>query len=123
MFFFCPSLTRLAVPALLALLSTGCSEVKVWPFDSSSTASRSGAPANATEYQCDGGKRFYVRMLDNGSIAWVILPDREVGLSKSTSGSGTRYTNGIAVLDISNAGTTLNDGPKIAYSGCKTTGK
>lgn len=118
MFRVCSTFTRLAAPALLALLSTGCSEVKVWPFDSS-TASRSGAPANATEYQCNGGKRFYVRMMDNGSTAWVILPDREVGLSKSPTGSGTRYTNSIAVLEINSTETTLNDGPKISFSGCK----
>jgi membrane-bound inhibitor of C-type lysozyme len=81
-------------------------------------------PENSTEYQCAGGKHFFVRMLDKGNAAWLIYPEREVNLDKMTGGTGTRYSNGVAVLEINGAEATLNDGPGIAYTGCKVpTGK
>lgn len=113
----------------LALLTTslllpGCSSVKVWPFDDSNTAStQKRGPANATEYQCSMGKRFYVRQVENGNSVWLIYSDREVALNKSTSGSDTRYSNGVAVLVIAGNEATLTDGPTINYSGCKAAGK
>lgn len=77
-------------------------------------------PENATEYQCDKNKRFYVRMQDKGNAVWLIYPNREVNLDKVTGGADTRYSNGIAVLDINGTDATLTDGPDIAYTGCKT---
>lgn len=111
----------LLAPVVPALLLSGCSSVKVWPFEGDKTAGRQTGPANATEYQCAGGKRFYVRYLDNGATAWLIYPDREVGLAKAAS--GTRYSNGVAVLEFSGSEATLTDPPAIAYSGCKAVGK
>lgn len=117
--------TALLIPVglLLALLS-GCSSVSALnPFSSDKPQSQSGAPANATEFQCDAGKKFYVRLMDNGSTAWLIYPEREFGLNKATGGTGTRYTNGIATLNINGNEATLDDGPAIAYKGCKAVGK
>ena len=111
------------LPAAGLLLLSGCSSVKVWPFDESQPANRSSAPANATEYQCNAGKRFYVRYLDNGTSAWLIYLSREVRLTKDASASGTRYTNGVAVLTISDGAATLTDGPAISYGGCKAASK
>lgn len=113
----------LSVAALTVLSLAGCSSVKVWPFDDkdNSASSQKRGPANATEYQCAAGKRFYLRNLDNNGV-WLIYPDREVALSKASSGN--RYTNGIATLDLSAPEATLVDGPTINYSGCKaSTGK
>lgn len=103
-------------PVGLALLLPGCGGGKLWPFDGDGATTSSRKPANATEYQCDGGKRFYVRMMDNGATAWLILPDREVALAKASSGS--RYSNGIAVLEINGSEAALADGT-VTYSGCK----
>lgn len=109
----------LSLATLTALGLSACSSVKVWPFDDkgSSASPQKRGPANATEYQCAAGKRFYVRTVDNGNGVWLIYPDREVALSKASSGN--RYTNGIATLDLSNPEATLIDGPTINYSGCK----
>lgn len=115
---------RSTLPALLGvLLLAGCggmdSVKKVWPFDGeSSGGGQVRGPANATQYLCDGNKNFYVRMLDNGATAWVIYPNREVGLSRSGD-TGTRYTNGVATLDLASTGAKLSDGPDINFSGCK----
>jgi membrane-bound inhibitor of C-type lysozyme len=94
---------------------------KVWPFGDESSPSQPKRLANTTEYQCEGGKRFHVRYADNGNIAWLIYPDREVSLAKDSS--ATRYTNGIAVLEINGTEASLKDGPAVAYTGCKASGK
>lgn len=106
------------------LLLAGCGgmdSVKVWPFGEKSGGGQVHAPENATLYTCAGGKSFYVRMLDNGATAWLIYPNREVGLRRSGD-SGARYGNGIATLDLSGAEGTLSDGPGINYTGCKAAG-
>lgn len=115
---------RTSLLTVLALTATGCNTLNdMIPSWSGAPAEHSRTPANATEYQCAGGKRFYVRLIDNGASAWLIYPDREVALTKS-SGGATRYSNGVAILDISGAEASLTDGPGITYSGCKaTTGK
>lgn len=117
--------TTIQAPAcLMLLLAAGCSSVsvdKLWPFDGKSSPAQARTIANATEYQCSGGKHFYVRYMDNGATAWLIYPDREVSLAKAATGS--RYSNGVAVLEINGNETTLNDGGAIAYTGCKAAGK
>lgn len=107
---------------VLALTLSACGGVRVWPFDGKSSTPEVRTPENSTAYQCNGGKRFYVRLIDNGAAAWVIYPDREVSLPKM-SGAGTRYSNGVALLDMSGAEVTLADGTAISYTGCKVAGK
>lgn len=116
---------RQALPALafLALLLPGCGSVSLWPFGGDNDQGRTRAPSDATEYQCAGGKRFYVRNLDNGGAAWIIFPDREFRLDKAVSAAGTRYSNGITTLDINGNEATLADGPAIAFAGCKAAAK
>lgn len=111
--------------AMLAL--TGCSSLsvdKVWPFGKEEGPGQPKRLANAVEYQCDGGKRFHVRMANGGDIAWVIYSDREVALSKE--GASNRYTNGLAVLEITGIEAVLKEGDSAAqqsYTGCKAAGK
>ena len=109
------------LPALagVSLLLAACGSVNLWPFGDGKQAERSRTPAHATEYQCNGGKRFYVRYLDSGGAAWVIFPEREFRLDKVASASGIRYSNGIALLDTNGDEASLRDGPTIAFTGCK----
>lgn len=113
-------LTRSVISATLcsSLLLAGCSGMSVWPFDDKKSQGPKSL-ANAVEYQCEGGKRFHVRFTDNASTAWLIYNDREVALSRSTANSDASYTNGVAVLTLSDKETTLMDGPAIAYRGCQ----
>jgi len=109
----------LAAVSLLA----GCGEIKVkqfWPFGSDTVQERSRTPANATEYQCAGGKRFYVRTLDGGAAVWLILPERELRLDKLGAESGTSYGKGSTVLEINGSEASLKDGAAVTFSGCKT---
>lgn len=113
--------TCLIFIGLLPLIAS-CSSINLWPFGESKPPSASRGPENATEYRCDAGKSFYVRFLDAGKSAWVILPDRQVRLDKVSAESGERYTNGIAVLHVDASGAVLNDGPNIAFTACKSGG-
>lgn len=107
------------------LLLAGCGDINVRkyiPFTGDAPQERSRTPANATEYQCNAGKRFYVRTLDGGAAVWLILPEREVRLNKLGAGTDMRYSNGIAVLEISGNSATLTDGAAAAFTGCKAGG-
>lgn len=112
---------RAALPALTCILFllTGCSSVNLWPFGSERNPDQALVPANATEFQCAGGRRFYVRYLDDGGAAWIIFPDREFRLDKVASGDGNRYSNGIDTLEVHDNGTTLTETSGASFSGCK----
>lgn len=115
--------TTIAGLAGISLLLAGCGEINVKkyiPFGSDTVQERSRTPANATEYQCAAGKRFFVRTLDGGAAVWLILAEREVRLDRL--GASSRYSNGIAVLEINGNEATLTDGAAAAFSGCKAAG-
>lgn len=102
----------------LVVLLPSCSSVGISNPFGSGTNEQSRTPQNATAYICEGNKQFYVRMQNNGNDAWLIYPDHEVNLTKASDGNN-RFTSGVITLVINGAETTLNDGEKIAYSGCK----
>lgn len=109
--------------ACIPLLLAGCGEMNVkkyLPFGGDAVQERSRTPANATEYQCAAGKRFYVRTLEGGAAVWLILPERELRLDKREAESGLRYGNGIALLEINGSDATLKDGATVSFAGCKT---
>jgi membrane-bound inhibitor of C-type lysozyme len=108
---------------VLALALAGCSATEA--FFGLKEQERSRAPVNATEYRCDAGKGFYLRMLDDGASAWVILPEREFRLDKAdkaAGASGSRYASRVATLELNGNEARLTDEPDIAYTGCKVPG-
>jgi membrane-bound inhibitor of C-type lysozyme len=117
-------ITRIAALAGATLLLSACSSINVnlWPFGGGKEQDPSRTPPGATAYTCEGGTRLFVRYLDNGAAAWVILPEREFRLNKATSASGTRYSNGNATLDVNDDGATLSDGAVVTHAGCKASG-
>ena len=117
-------ITPAAALTCATLMLSACSSMNVnlWPFGGGQEQDPSRTPAGATAYQCEGGKRLFVRYLDNGAAAWVILPDREFRLNKATAGAGTSYSNGSAMLDIKDGGATLSDGATVTHAGCKASG-
>jgi membrane-bound inhibitor of C-type lysozyme len=110
--------------ACVSLLTSGCggAKIDIWPFSGASEQERSRTPTNALAYQCEGGKRLYVRYLENGSGAWVILPEREFRLDKAVSASGARYSNGGSTLEVKDNEAVLSDGAAITHAGCKVAG-
>lgn len=117
----------LLVCALLSACSTvkdltnvDLSNMKVWPFGGSADAPRVYQPVNSVPYMCEGNKKFFVRMLDKGASAWLILPDREVLLAQS--GASKVYTNGISKLDLTTEDVTLDVNETTRYVACKANG-
>jgi len=115
---------RIACNAVLAsaiLVLSGCGSVSLnlWPFEGDKEQDVSRTPPGASAYACEGGKHLYVRYLDNGAAAWVILPEREFRLNKTAAAAGSRYGNGSTTLDIQEGVATLADGATVTHSGCK----
>jgi membrane-bound inhibitor of C-type lysozyme len=117
-------ISRAAALAGATLALSACSSVNldVLTFGGIKEQDTSRAPVGATAYQCEGGKRLFVRYLDNGAAAWVILPEREFRLNKAASGSGNRYSNGSATLDLKDNVATLSDGDAVTHADCKASG-
>ena len=113
-------LAKLLIGATVMTAVSACSTVKIPNPFSSETKALGNAPVNATAYVCEGNKHFYVRMLNNGNDAWLIYPDHEVNLNKTSDG---RYTSGVITLIVNGAETSLDDGEKIAYKMCKAQAK
>jgi membrane-bound inhibitor of C-type lysozyme len=119
-----PGITRAATLACAALALSACGSVNVnlWPFGGGGEHNLSRTPPGASAYQCDEGKRLYVRFLDNGAAAWVILPEREFRLNKAPSDGGTRYSNGSATLELKDGAATLTVGAAVSHADCKASG-
>ncbi len=113
-------IARAAALACASLMLSACSSVSLWPFGATPEQDPTRAPAGATTYKCDGGKHFFVRYLDNGAAAWVILPDRQFRLNKAASGSS--YSNGSDTLELKDGMAALSDGAGVTYANCKATG-
>ena len=111
---------KLLISAAMLTLVSACSTIKIPNPFSSDAKALGNAPVNATGYLCEGNKRFYVRMLNNGNDAWLIYPDHEVNLNKTSDG---RYTSGVITLIINATEASLDDGEKIAYKACKAQAK
>lgn len=101
------------------LTNVDLANMKVWPFGNAD-APRVYQPANSVPYMCEGNKKFFVRMLDNGASAWLILPDREVSLAQR--GTSKVYTNGISQLDLSSDDVSLVVNEATKYVACKANG-
>lgn len=103
------------VVGLLATLSA-CGGFSLWPFGGGEGDVRHSGPAGSTPYLCDKGRKFYVKQVDAGKAAWLILPDREILLNKTDSGA---YSNSITTLLLEGEGAKLDDGYKHDYNDCK----
>lgn len=103
---------------VLGATVSSCSSVEVWPFGEDSEE-RSTAPANAVEYRCAEGKKFYLRNIEKGNAVWLILSDREVALTKREAEGGDTYSNGVSTLTIKDGVARLEESPTSLYADCK----
>ncbi len=104
--------------ALTCIVLSACSMVAPFKIFKSESKEISKNPENATEYICEGNKRFFVRMLNKGADAWLIFPDHEVNLAQSSTDKN-RYVTGAITLVLAGDQTTLTDGDVLSYTACK----
>mgnify|MGYP003576665910 FL=1 len=106
--------TRALFLATLIAFVQGCSGW--WPFGSSG-GEGNRVPPGAMDFACADGKRLFVRLLDNGKAAWVILPDREFRLDQS--GASERYSNGTSTLSLTGDSASLDIEGSRQFADCK----
>jgi membrane-bound inhibitor of C-type lysozyme len=111
-------LQQLVLLPVFAVMLSACSSIGISNPFRGETSEHSPYPKDTVEYVCDGNKHFHVRMLNQGQDAWLIYPDHEVNLPRS-SDDNRRYGSGVISLLLNGDATTLNDGEKIAYTNCK----
>ena len=112
---------KISYAVFAALLLSGCGGMSVGGFLPFGGDGRelSRVPPNSIAYQCQAGKRFFLRYLDEGTAVWVILPEREFRLEKLPADQGTRYGAGRTVLRMGEGEVTLSDGSAASYAGCR----
>ncbi len=111
-------LSSLVLMVLICELA-GCGGFSYWPFEKKKQETGEYKPADSVKYLCDGGNKFFVRSIDKGNAAWLILSDREVSLAKVGSGVEKKYSNGITTLQINGNEATLELAQGKSYAGCK----
>lgn len=109
---------KLLLLLVLGSLLSACGGFRIWPFGGDNADARSRGPGGSTEYRCDKGRKFYVKLENAGKAAWLILPDREVLLNRTDAGS---YSNGITTLVLEGEAARLDDGYKHDYQHCQAT--
>lgn len=78
----------------------------------------STAPKDASLYQCEKNKQFYVKALEGGKEMWLIFPDREFGLKQIEALKNT-YNNEITTLEINDPETYIKEGEVLTYQKCR----
>ena len=78
----------------------------------------STAPKDASLYQCEKNKQFYVKALEGGKEMWLIFPDREFGLKQIEALRNT-YNNDTTTLEINDPETYIKEGEVLTYQKCR----
>ena len=78
----------------------------------------STAPKDASLYQCEKNKQFYVKALEGGKEMWLVFPDREFGL-KQAEASKNIYNNDTTTLEINDPETYIKEGDVLTYQKCR----
>ena len=78
----------------------------------------STAPKDASLYQCEKNKQFYVKALEGGKEMWLFFPDREFGL-KQVEASKNIYNNDTTTLEINDPETNIKEGDILTYQKCR----
>ena len=110
--------TLLSVPFLLS----SCSSIKMpevsLPMLNGDYRELSTAPKDASLYQCEKNKQFYVKALEGGKEMWLIFPDREFGLKQGDVLKNT-YSNDSTTLEINDPETFIKEGDVLTYQKCR----
>lgn len=77
----------------------------------------STVPKDASLYQCEKNKKFYVKSLEGGKEMWLILPNREFGLKQVETLKNT-YNNETTTLEINDPETYIKEGDVLTYQKC-----
>ena len=112
---------KLALFSLASLLAS-CGSMKIpelnLPMFNGDYRELSSAPKEASLYQCEKNKQFYVKALEGGKEMWLVFPDREFGL-KQVEASKNIYTNDTTTLEINDPETYIKESDVLTYQKCR----
>ena len=77
----------------------------------------STAPKDASLYQCEKNKQFYLKPIEGGKEMWLVFPDREFGLKQVEALKNT-YSNDMTTLEINDPETSIKEGDVLTYQKC-----
>lgn len=107
----------LSVPFFIS----GCGSMKIpdlsIPMLNGEYRELSSVPKDASLYQCEKNKKFYVKSLGGGKEMWLILPNREFGLKQIETLKNT-YNNETTTLEINDPETYIKEGDVLTYQKC-----
>jgi len=110
-------LMLLSVPFLLS----SCGSMKMpevsLPMLNGDYRELSTAPKDASLYQCEKNKQFYLKALEGGKEMWLVFPDREFGLKQVDALKNT-YNNETTTLEINDPETYIKEGDVLTYQKC-----
>ena len=105
----------------MPFLLLSCSSIKVpeihLPMLNGDYRELETAPKDASLYQCEKNKKFYVKSLRDSKEMWLIFPDREFGL-KQVETSKNIYNNDTTKLEINDPETYIKEGDVVTYQKC-----
>jgi hypothetical protein len=107
---------------IISSLLVSCGSMKIpevnLPMLNGDYRELSTAPKDASLYQCEKNKQFYVKPLEGGKEMWLVFPDREFGL-KQVEASKNIYTNDTTTLEINDPETYIKEGDVLTYQKCR----
>lgn len=107
---------------IISSLLVSCGSMKIpevnLPMFNGDYRELSTAPKDASLYQCEKNKQFYVKALEGGKEMWLFFPDREFGL-KQVEASKNIYNNDTTTLEINDPETNIKEGYVLTYQKCR----
>ena len=107
---------------IISSLLVSCGSMKIpevnLPMFNGDYRELSTAPKDASLYQCEKNKQFYVKALEGGKEMWLFFPDREFGL-KQVEASKNIYNNDTTTLEINDPETNIKEGDVLTYQKCR----
>jgi hypothetical protein len=105
----------------MSFLISSCGSIKIpevsIPMLNGEYRELSTVPKDASVYQCEKNKKFYLKSLEGGKEMWLTLPSREFGLKKVET-LKNNYINETTTLEINDPETYIKEGDILTYQKC-----
>ncbi len=111
-------MTRRFLLILLPLLLCHCAGFELPSVFDKGVTQQPRYGKDAISYTCDNMQSFGLKLSADGSEAWLMLPDHEVGLVRDSSDKQL-YHYGTVDLRLNGDQTTLDDADHLHFKGCK----
>lgn len=109
---------RVFVLIVMACLLSQCAGLEIPSVFNKGVKEQPRFGKDAVLYACDNKQSFGLKLSEDGSEAWLMLPDHEVGLLRDSSDKQL-YHYGTVDLRLNGDQTTLDDADHLHFTSCK----